>query len=112
MMGTCPVNRSNSGFLARIHLKTKAELERLLKEIDGSVGLESVEVVHLNDSKKDFNTHLDQHENIGEGKIGLVGLRQVVRHPKLKDKVFILETPRKNQDDDINNLSLVRKLAK
>jgi len=99
-------------FAAGYDLKSKDGLEMLIAEIESLVGMDKVCVIHLNDSKKDFNTHLDHHENIGKGKIGPVALRQFIKHPKLKDKVFILETPRKDQKDDLANLAVVKKLAK
>ena len=35
----------------------------------------------------------DRHAVIGEGEIGLEALLNVLRHPKLKDLPFYLETP-------------------
>ena len=64
----------------------------------------------LNDSKKDFASRLDQHENIGRGKIGTVALQRIIRSPKLKNAVFILETPKIEQKDDLKNLKLAKKM--
>ncbi len=99
-------------FAAGYDLKTEVGLNSMLSEIDELVGLDQVEVVHFNDSKKDFSSRLDQHENIGKGKIGLPALQRIIRHPKLEDSVFILETPKINAKDDKANLALVRKMVK
>lgn len=99
-------------FAAGYDLKTEVGLDSMLEEIEELIGIEKLEVVHLNDSKKDFASHLDQHENIGMGKIGLMGIQRIVRHPKLKGSVFILETPKVSIKDDMTNLLTVRKLAK
>ena len=40
-----------------------------------------------------FGSRKDRHAVIGEGEIGLEALLNVLRHPKLKDLPFYLETP-------------------
>lgn len=99
-------------FAAGYDLKTEIGLNSMLEEIDELVGMDKLEVIHLNDSKKDFASRLDQHEHIGTGKIGLAGIQRIVKHPKLKNAVFILETPKMTIKDDEMNLKIIRKLAK
>lgn len=99
-------------FAAGYDLKSETGLNSMLSEIDELVGVDQMGVVHFNDSKKDFSSRLDQHENIGKGKIGLLGLQRIIRHPKLKKAVFILETPKVNQDDDFKNLKIVKRMLK
>ncbi|MFC1752734.1 deoxyribonuclease IV [Thermoproteota archaeon] len=99
-------------FAAGYDLRTQKGLDHMINEIDRLVGIDKVKVVHLNDSKKDFESRLDHHEHIGKGKIGTAGIRRVVREPRLKDPVFILETPKANEDDDKMNLKVVRKMFK
>ncbi|MFA5410873.1 MAG: deoxyribonuclease IV [Candidatus Omnitrophota bacterium] len=97
-------------YLAGYDLSTTAGLEATLQEIDKSVGLSLVKLIHLNDAKAALGTHLDRHEHIGKGHIGLEGMRRIINHPKLRDLAFILETPKKNEQDDLMNLNTVRKL--
>lgn len=99
-------------YTAGYDLKSEVGLESMLSEIDELIGLDKLEVIHLNDSKKDFSSHLDQHEHIGKGKLGAFSIRRILKHPKLKETVFILETPKMNIEDDMMNLAAVRKLAK
>lgn len=40
-------------------------------EFDNVIGFQYLKGMHLNDSKKPFNSRLDRHENIGKGYIGL-----------------------------------------
>ena len=47
----------------------------------------------LNDSKTDLNSRHDQHANLGDGQIGLLGLSQFVNHPAFADLPLILEVP-------------------
>ena len=82
---------------------TVAEAERLL-------GLEHVRVIHANDSKAPLGSHVDRHENIGEGYIGLDGFRRILAHPGLRNKAFILETPVEKDGDDKRNLDTLKTL--
>ena len=49
--------------------------------------------MHLNDSKGELGCHLDRHENIGRGKIGLAAFKRVMREPRFSGIPMILETP-------------------
>ncbi len=82
---------------AGYELREEEGFEDFLQEIDEDLGLENVDVLHLNDSKDEKGSEKDNHEHIGEGNIGLDGFRNVVNSEKLKDKPMILETP---VDDD------------
>ncbi|MBL7198000.1 MAG: deoxyribonuclease IV [Candidatus Omnitrophica bacterium] len=99
-------------FASGYDLKSEVGLNSMLSEIDELLGIDQIGVVHFNDSKKDFASRLDHHENIGKGKIGLSTLQRIIRHPKLRNSVFILETPKMNIKDDMINLSTTKKLAK
>ena len=85
-------------------------LSSLLKEIEQEVGLEKLKVIHLNDTKEKLGSRNDRHEAIGKGEIGARGFKYILNDPKLKDLSFILETPKENKEDDMKNLSVVRRL--
>lgn len=70
-----------------------SNIDEVLEEFDKIIGLERLNVIHLNDSKNVRGASKDRHANIGEGEIGFDSLKYVVDHPKLKDVVKILETP-------------------
>ncbi|HEX8948143.1 MAG TPA: deoxyribonuclease IV [Dissulfurispiraceae bacterium] len=84
----------------------------LLGEIERSLGQGSVKLIHLNDSKKGLNSHVDRHEHIGSGGIGKAGLESFIHHPACKSIPLILETPKKSEEDDPRNLKIVRGLLK
>jgi deoxyribonuclease-4 len=92
-------------------ITTEAGLRETLDEADRLLGLENVRVIHANDSKGALGSHLDRHQNIGDGCIGLEAFRRIVNHPKLRDKPFILETPVDNPGDDQRNLDTLKRLA-
>ena len=73
------------------------DLDGVLDEFDQIIGLSKLKAVHLNDSLNDLGSHKDRHARIGEGKIGLEALINVIRHPALEGIPFILETP--NDDE-------------
>ncbi len=68
-------------------------LENIVNSIDSILGLENVKSFHLNDSMMEMCSHKDRHANLGEGKIGLNAIMEIVNHPKLVNIPFILETP-------------------
>ena len=73
------------------------DLDGVLTEFDRIIGLDHLKAIHLNDSLNPLGSHKDRHARIGEGQIGLDALVRVIRHPALKGKPFILETP--NDDE-------------
>lgn len=97
-------------FCAGYDLTTPEGLEKTLAELERTVGLESVELVHLNDSKFPLGSRRDRHQHIGQGYIGSEGFRLIVNHPALRAKPFILETPKDDESSDPTNLSRVRAL--
>ena len=67
--------------------------DSVLDEFDRILGLDSLKVLHINDSKNPIGAHKDRHENLGKGYIGFDILTQIVHHPRLDNITKILETP-------------------
>jgi len=86
-------------------------LNETMAEADRLLGLENVRVIHANDSKAPLGSHIDRHQNIGEGYIGLEGFRRILAHPGLRNKAFILETPVEQPGDDRRNLDTLKSLC-
>ena len=91
---------------------TKVGLESTLAEAEGTLGLESVKVIHANDSKAPLGARVDRHEHIGAGYIGISGFRRILQHSALRDKAFILETPIEHDGDDRRNLDTLKSLCR
>lgn len=98
-------------FAAGYDLSIEAVVESMLDELDAAVGLDSVRVVHFNDSKTACGSRVDRHENIGAGQIGADGLRRVASHAGLKHCAFLLETPEDDKDDNRKNLAALREFV-
>jgi deoxyribonuclease-4 len=92
-------------------IANEAGLRQMVAEADRLLGLDNVRVIHANDSKGALGSHVDRHQNIGHGNIGLDGFRRILHHPQLRSKPFILETP---MDDgwDKKDLETLRQLWK
>jgi deoxyribonuclease-4 len=74
--------------------------------------LEKLRVIHLNDSRDDFDSGRDRHDNLGEGKMGKERLAAYVNHPGLRHLPLILEVPGfDNKGPDKKNLARLKNLA-
>jgi deoxyribonuclease-4 len=72
---------------------TVAGTERLIKEIELSVGIDRLRCFHFNDSKTELGGNRDRHANIGEGTIGTRGLATLTGHPLIRNLPLLLEVP-------------------
>jgi deoxyribonuclease-4 len=95
---------------AGFNIADASGLDETLTEVDRLLGIENVHVIHANDSKGALGSHLDRHQNIGEGQIGLEGFRRIVNHKLLRTKPFILETPVDKSGDDRRNIDTLKAL--
>jgi deoxyribonuclease-4 len=77
------------------------------------VGLDRLKAFHLNDSKGPLGSHLDRHEAIGDGQIGLEGFRQLINDARFCGLPMVLETPKgKDETEDMRNLATLRGLCR
>lgn len=76
----------------------KEDFNGVLEHFDRFVGIERLQVLHINDSKNVQGAAKDRHENIGFGEIGFDALNGIVHHPDLMHVPKILETPYVGQD--------------
>jgi len=84
------------------------------KQLEKTVGVDAVKVLHLNDSKKPLGSRVDRHEHIGRGTIGLDGFKPFVRDRAFRRVPKILETPKGASPDgrpwDTVNIEALRSL--
>ena len=64
------------------------------ERLDREVGLALLKCLHLNDSKAAPGSRLDRHEWIGEGRIGAEPFRRLMRDPRFRRVIKIIETPK------------------
>ena len=94
-------------FASGYDISSTTGIDRLLSEIKAEVGLDSLKLMHLNDSKKPLGSGVDRHEHIGKGSIGMSGFRKLLSDKRISRVPMILETPKKTEDDDKMNLKKV-----
>ncbi|NCN58539.1 endonuclease [Candidatus Roizmanbacteria bacterium CG22_combo_CG10-13_8_21_14_all_38_20] len=63
-----------------------------------TIEVKRLKVMHLNDTDTVLGGGRDKHENIGKGNITLLGFKNIINHPLLKDIPFIIETPGENRE--------------
>ncbi len=97
-------------FAAGYDLSTREGVEETVAEFDDVVGLEHLQCIHLNDSKHACGTNKDEHAHVGEGEIGVEGMRAILNHPDLWDVPFVLETPHEDGKGFAWNVQRCREL--
>jgi deoxyribonuclease-4 len=58
------------------------------------VGFDRLKVLHLNDSRKALGSHVDRHEHIGRGFVGIEAFRRLVNDRRFGGLPMLLETPK------------------
>lgn len=96
-------------FASGYDLRNKKAVKKTFADFDKIIGLERLKLIHCNDSKVDLGSHIDRHENIGCGKIGLEGFEAILKEPRFKNLDFILETPGRKVKNDLEILKKLRK---
>ncbi len=79
-------------FVAGYDIRSREGYEMIFEHLDNCVGLDRLRAFHLNDSKKGLGSHVDRHENIGEGTLGIEPFGYLVNDPRFADRPMTLET--------------------
>ncbi len=83
-----------------------------LGQFDELIGIENLSLLHLNDSKTEFDSKRDRHENIGDGYIGNDGFKVILGHPLTQGINGILEVPGiDGKGPDAENLQRLQELS-
>jgi deoxyribonuclease IV len=78
-------------YASGVDVTDRAALDAVLDELDGSIGLDRLRALHVNDSKEPLGSNRDRHESVGEGLLG-EGLGAFLGHPRLQHLPAVLET--------------------
>ncbi|MCX6300939.1 MAG: deoxyribonuclease IV [Bacteroidia bacterium] len=74
-------------------IKTASGFKETFKKFDQIIGFKYLKGMHLNDSKKDFATRVDRHENLGTGFLGEETFSLIMNDSRFDNIPLILETP-------------------
>lgn len=80
-------------YTAGYNIKTAEGFAETFRLFDNIVGIKFLKGMHINDSKKDYATRVDRHENIGKGFLGEDVFRMIMNDPRFDNMPLILETP-------------------
>ena len=80
-------------FAMGVDFRTDDGYASMIDRLESALGVREVRAFHLNDAKADLGSHLDRHENIGKGQIGVDGFRHLVNDPRWASLPGYLETP-------------------
>jgi deoxyribonuclease IV len=98
-------------FAAGYELQTPEGLGETMDQFESCISMEKLMLIHLNDCRGELGSHLDRHEHIGLGRIGIPGFRTILGHEAFRALPMILETPIDSRRDDMENLKAARQLA-
>jgi deoxyribonuclease IV len=74
-------------------LSTDEGYDRAFEAFDRVLGLDKLRAFHLNDSKTPVGSHVDRHEEIGDGYLGPLPFWRLVNDPRFARTPAVLETP-------------------
>ena len=89
-------------------ITTAQGLEDFVEEIERTIGLNKVILLHLNDSEKPLGSKIDKHETPGKGLIGLDALRRCFEHPRFAHTSVIVEAPMLADEKELELLAMMR----
>jgi len=75
------------------NLKTPEGFAETFSQFDNIIGFKYLRGIHINDSKKEFASRVDRHENIGKGFLGEAVFRMLMNDDRFNNLPMILETP-------------------
>ena len=79
-------------FSAGYDIRTREAYDKSWNEFDKIVGFNYLMGMHINDSKAKFGSHVDRHNSLGKGEIGLDAFKFIMNDERMNDIPLILET--------------------
>jgi len=79
-------------FTAGYDIRTREAYDKTWQAFDDIVGFQYLMGMHINDSKPDLGSHVDRHDSLGKGKIGLDAFRFLMNDARIDDIPMVLET--------------------
>ena len=80
-------------FAAGYDIRTRDGFLNTMEHFTKTVGMHYLCGMHLNDSKVAFNSHVDRHESLGTGLLGMDVFKCIMRDKRFENMPLVLETP-------------------
>lgn len=93
-------------FASGYDIVSSAGFKKVISEIERTVGMDNIKLIHSNDSKVGMGERKDRHEHIGMGKIGKAGFENLV--DAFKNTDLIMETHHDLVGEDLDILKSIR----
>ena len=92
-------------------VKTKTGFMQTFEKFNEVIGFNYLKGMHINDSKKEYGTRVDRHENLGSGFLGEEIFSLIMNDSRFDNMPLILETPDESKwETEIKKLySLIRR---
>ena len=90
-VGVC-IDTAHS-FAAGYDISTEDGFKDVFERFNEVVGFNYLKGMHINDSKKGLGSHVDRHESIGKGVIGITPFKMIMQDDRFNGIPLVLETP-------------------
>ncbi|MEI6166959.1 MAG: deoxyribonuclease IV [bacterium] len=80
-------------FAAGYDIRKRDGFLKTMEHFTQTVGMHYLRGMHLNDSKVAFNSHVDRHESLGAGLLGIDVFKCIMRDARFEAMPLVLETP-------------------
>ena len=100
-------------FASGYDVATRQGTKALVDEIVAKVGLEQLQLIHVNDATDPLGSNRDRHAPIGKGEIGRKGFRAFLGEPRIQGVPAVLEGPGiDGHNVEKKDVQLIRRLAR
>ncbi|MCX8082703.1 MAG: deoxyribonuclease IV [bacterium] len=99
-------------FQSGYDIRDEEKLLEMLKIIDAKLIRKGILIVHSNDSFSPLASHLDRHQHIGKGHLGIKTFEILIKNGYIGTLPFIIETPKLDISADEKNLDILRKIGR
>jgi len=82
------------------NLVNEQQQDAFIALLEQAIGLSSIAVIHLNDTKDALGSRVDRHIAAGQGNIGQAALKRFINHSAFKKTPIILEMPALPEEDE------------
>jgi deoxyribonuclease IV len=98
-------------FESGVDIRDLSSVEKFSQQLINLGLADKLVCLHLNDSATALDSHHDMHANLGEGEIGISGLKNLVTHSTFVKLPLILEVPGENRAGvDLKNITVAKSL--
>jgi len=93
-------------FAAGYDIRTRPVYLNTMKRFGAILGMDHLQLIHLNDSKRGLGSRVDRHAHIGKGCIGLAAFGFFMNDKRLRNTPKIIETEKGTDGTDWDRINL------